>query len=84
MATPAPTGVQHLDKVLQEQECGLTSLDIEVLLTSLRSFHRRAVGGITLKRVLLLNVAQVLRQRVRVNDVGASTPCKIMFIVPMM
>ncbi len=72
MTTPArPPALQALDEVLEEQEGGLAGADGEVLLDLLALLAAEGrVGEDDVEAVPLLNVGQVLRQGVGVEDVG--------------
>ena len=66
----AAAGLQRLDEMLEEQERGLAGLDREILL-NLRPLlaAERRIGQHDVEAVLFLNVADVLGQRVGVDDV---------------
>jgi hypothetical protein len=66
-----PTGLERLDEVLHEQESRLTRFNRKVLLNLLALLSpKRRVGQDHVKTVLLLDVIDVLTQRIGVNDVG--------------
>ena len=66
----APAGLQHLDEVLEEQERRLAGADGEVLLHLLALLAAEGrIGQHHVVAVLVLNVGEVLGQRVGVDDV---------------
>jgi hypothetical protein len=66
----AAAGLEHLDEVLEEQEGGLAGADGEVLLHLLALLAAEGrIGQDHVEAVLLLNVGEVLGQRVGVDDV---------------
>ena len=80
----AAAGLENLDEVLEEQERGLAGADRKILLHFLAFLAaERGIGQHHVEAVLLLNVGKVFRQRVRVNDVRRSMPCRIMFMIAM-
>ena len=65
------TGLEHLDEVLEEQERRLASADREVLLHLLALLAAKGgIGEDHVHPILVLDVGQVLGQRVGVDDVG--------------
>ena len=66
----APAGLEHLDEVLEEEEGGLAGADGEVLLHFLALLAAEGrIGQHHVVAVLLLNVGEVLGERVGVDDV---------------
>ena len=66
----AAAGFQALDEVLEEQERGFARLDGEVLLDLLALLAaERGIGQDHVVAVALLDVGEVLGERVRVDDV---------------
>ena len=64
------TGLEDLDEVLEEQEGGLAGADGEVLLHLLALLAAEGrIGQHHVEAVLLLNVGEVLGERVGVDDV---------------
>ena len=62
--------LEHLDEVLEEQERGLAGADGEILLDLLAFLASEGrIGQHHVVAVLLLNVGEVLGERVRVDDV---------------
>ena len=69
------TGAKDLDEVLEEEERGLARADREVLL-DLRTLlaAERRIRQHDVEAVLLLDVGEVLRERIRVDDVRRLDP----------
>ena len=66
----AAAGLEHLDEVLEEEERGLAGADGEVLLHFLALLAAEGrIGQHHVVAVLLLNVGEVLGERVGVDDV---------------
>ena len=65
------TGLENLDEVLEEEEGGLSGADGEVLLHFLALLATEGrIGHHYVVAVLLLNVGEIFRERVGVEDVG--------------
>ena len=81
----AAAGLEQPQKQRNEEKLGLLRLDdLKQILRAgfvIERSGKRWIGED--KRVLLFLARMVLRERVAIADVGFSTPCSSMFMLPM-